>query len=407
MEALILNRKFQTQCIIDAFESFIWTERYNTPGDFELYIPMEKTPLEYLKRDYYIWIKDSDRLQIIEDLEIDTSVEDGDYITVTGRTLESILDRRVIFAKTVINGNLQNGIKKLLNENAIQPIDPNRKIPNLRFVASSDSRITSLTMNAIYLGEGLLDIIQTECQANDLGFKIIYNESLGTFDFSLYFGEDRSYAQEKNPWVVFSSAYDNLLGSNYYESYAGLKTAAVIASDDDDELGQEIVDVDGRPEMVGLDRREMFVDGYDIDRVDVKVDEDAIRERIEKRYSNKSEAIREQMIEREIASATQQAQMNAAETLRAQLKQKGKDELAKTYITETFEGEIVGAIQYIFGRDFFIGDVVQVRNRYGKEASSRVTEVVRSHDVNGVALNPTFTTLIGGSNKGDITNPDL
>lgn len=407
MEALILNREMLTQCVIDAFESFIWTDRYHTPGDFEIYMPIERAPLEYIKRDYYIWIASSDRLQIIEDIEFTTDVEDGDHLKITGRTLESLLDRRIIYQRTIINGNLQDGVERILNENAINPIDSARKIPKLRFVRNNDSRVTKLTMDVNYLGEDLLTILEDLCDNNDLGFKIVYNEPNDSFDFSLYFGEDRSYAQDQNPWVVFSSAYDNLVGSNYFESYANLKTAAMIASDDDETYGQEIVDIDGRPSMTGLDRRELFVDGGAVERPEVAVDEEAIREQTERRFSHKSEKVREEYVQKAIADATAAAQSQSLTTFRAQLQQLGEEELKKTYITESFEGEIEAALQYVYDRDFFLGDVVQVRNRYGREASSRVTEVVRTHDVNGEKIAPTFTTLIGGSNRGDVENPDL
>lgn len=407
MEALILDKDLQTVCIIDAFESFIWTDRYNTPGDFEIYMPVERAPLEYIKRDYYLWIHDSDRLQIIEDIEFTTDVEDGDHLTITGRTLESMLDRRIVFMRTVINGNLQNGIERLLNENAINPIDSARKLPRLRFVHNDDERVTKLSMDVNYLGEDLLTILEDLCEINDLGFKIVYNEPNDSFDFSLYYGEDRSYDQEKNPWVVFSTNYDNLVGSNYFESYANLKTAAMIASSASDESGQEIVDVDGRPGMTGMDRRELFVDGSSIERPEVSVNEDEIRENVERRFSNKSDKVKEEYVQKALSEALNAATSQSTETFRAQLKQLGEEELRKTYITETFEGQIEAALQYVYDRDFFIGDVVQVRNRYGKEAGSRVTEVIRTHDVSGESLTPTFTTLIGKDNKGDVENPDL
>ena len=84
---------------------------------------------------------------------------------------------------------------------------------------------------------------------------------------------------------------------------------------------------------------------------------------------------------------------------REQLKQKGSEELRKTYITKSFDGTIEAVRQYVFNRDFFIGDVVQVRDLYGKEASSRITEIMMSHDISGETLIPTFTTLIGGANE--------
>lgn len=396
MEALILNREFQALCVIDAFDSFIWTERYNEPGDFEIYMLVEKSPLEYLKRDYYVWKRDTDRLMIIEDIAIDTDAETGPHITVTGRSLESLLERRHVETETELTDSLQNGIQKVLNENAISPSDSNRKIPGLRFITNSDERVTALTTDVYLLGESLLEVVETLCVLENLGFKITYNEDQSTFDFMLYFGEDRSYAQEKYPWVVFSPTYDNLLSSSYYESARNLRTAAIVAGSANYEYGQVIITVDGQPSMIGLDRRETFINAGDIATPKPEVDEDAIRQR----YANiQDEAERERRIQAAIDEAYEAALEEETIIYLAELQQRGEEELSQTYIVKSFEGSIEASRQYIYKRDFFIGDIVQIRDQYGKEASSRITEVVMSHDGTGESLTPTFTTLIGGSNE--------
>lgn len=392
IDALILNREFQTQCIVDSFESFIWTDRYNEPGDFELYFPADSQIAPYAQEGYYVWQKHSDRLMIIEDLNITTDAEVGPHTTINGRSLESLLDRRVVAYRTVINGSLQDGIQRLLNENVISPSDSMRKIPGIRFIKNDDPRVTKLTCDLNLLGEVLLDVIEDQCKLNDLGFKMTYNEEASTLDFMLYYGEDRSYEQEKNPWVVFSPGFDNLLSSNYLKSLKNLRTAAVIGGDANYERGQEVVDVDGKPEMTGIDRREMYVDGSDIELPNPTVNEESIRERLEKR--GKTEAEIQAAIDQAMAIAVEQT----TAVYRSQLEQKGLEELSKTYIVEAFEGEIEAVRQYVYDRDFFIGDVVQVRDSYGKEAASRITEVVRSHDLTGETMVPTFTTLVGGAN---------
>lgn len=387
MEALILNRKFETQAIIDSFESFIWTDRYNEPGDFEIYMPAAKAPLDVIKEGYFVWIRDSDRLQIIEDISIETDVEDGDHLTFNGRTLESLLERRRVYKPTEIDTSLQAGLQRLFNENIINPSDSARKIPGFRFIWNNDKRISELTMTNSFMGDVLLDIVQTYCQLYELGFKIVYNEEEETFDFSLYYGENRGYEQDKNPWVVFSSEYDNLMGSNYFESYKNLLTAAVIISDEDDRYGSVIIDIDEQPKLIGIDRRETYVEASDVRWPEVN--EDEIRQRAER------ENWSDERLEWEVKNAIDTARA----TVEAELKERGKQALAETYITRSFEGEIEAVRQYVYGVDFFIGDIVQVRNHYGLEASSRITEVVRSHDVNGYKLSPTFTTLIGGANE--------
>lgn len=408
MEALILDRKFETVAIIDVFESFIWTIRYNSPGDFEIYMPIEIAPVDQIKRDYYIWIRNSDRLQIIEDVTITTDFENGDHITITGRTLESILERRVVYTITEINGDLQDGIELLLNENAISPSDSKRKIPQLRFIRNNSSELSELVMISTFFGQSLLKIVETYCELYDLGFKIVFNEEESTFDFSLYYGEDRSYNQDTNLWVVFSENYDNLIGSNYFESFKALKTAAVICSNDNDTYGQEIVDIDERSKMTGLDRREMGIDANDIRWEVEEPDEEEIEASIRAHASPSwSEVEIQKRIDQAIEEAWAKAIENARAAIREELAQRAKEELASTYITKTFEGQIEATLQYKYGVDFYLGDIVQVRNKYGKEASSRITEVMMSHDEAGEKLTPTFTTLIGSDNEGNVANPDI
>lgn len=395
MDAWILDRKFEALCVVDAFESFIWTVRYREPGDFELYISMEKISLENVKKDYYIWIKNSDRLMIIEDIAVDTDAEVGSHMTITGRSLESLLERRVVFYRTLISGNLQDGLEDIFNDNAIRPHDSNRVIPGLRFIRSTDPRITELECEANLLGEDLLSITESFCELYDIGFKIIYNEKDSTFDFSLYYGEDRSYDQEKNPWVVFSPDYDNLLQSNYFESSRNLRTAAVVAGSENDQQGQEVLDVDLFPDAVGLDRRETLIEASDIERPEYTVNEESIRERLTAQKKD------EEHIQSVIDSQKAIAEMQSRSAFRRQLRQRGLEELSKTSVEKSFEGQIEAIRQYIYGQDFFMGDVVQVRDMYGQEASSRITEIVWAHDVNGESVNPTFTSIATYLTKDD------
>ena len=189
MEFRILNKDLLDVDILDTYESMIWTDRYSRFGDFEFYIPANRQTLELLKEDYYIWHRDSEHVMIIEDRMINTDVEEGNFITVTGRSLESILDRRIIWQQTILTGNLQNGIQKLLNENIISPTEPDRKIDNFIFEASTDPKVTSLTVNTQFTGDNLYDAIVSLCETNGIGFKVILSDD-NKFVFKLYAGQD-------------------------------------------------------------------------------------------------------------------------------------------------------------------------------------------------------------------------
>ena len=259
MDVMILNTDLDAVSIVDTYESFIWTDRYYAYGDFELYEAMRDGLLDYIKQDYYLQSKESEHVMIVEKIQITSDTEDGNHVTVTGRSLESILDRRIVWGQKLLSGNLQNGIKTLLNENVISPSDSNRKIPNFIFKESIDPAITKLKLEAQYTGDNLYDVIQKICEEQGIGFKITLNDEK-QFVFELYAGSDRSYDQTENPYVIFSPKFENIINSNYIESKASLKTVTLVGGEGEG-AGRRYTTVGGGS---GLNRRELFTDARDI-----------------------------------------------------------------------------------------------------------------------------------------------
>lgn len=268
MEIFILDEKFRSLYNVDTFESLIWTERYNGCGNFEFYTPVNEILLQVVntvqkkmetKLDCYAWLKESSSTMVIEDLEITTDVETGNHLIVSGRGLESLLERRIIWTQTVVNGNLQNGVQKLLNENVINPSIADRKIPNFVFSKSSNSYIDSLTLRAQYTGDNLYDTIMTICDTYKMGFDVILDED-DRFVFTLTYGTDRSYDQETIPYVIFSPRYENIINSDYLESSKTLKNVTLVAGEDSG-LNRKTRVVGSAS---GLSRRELYTDARDI-----------------------------------------------------------------------------------------------------------------------------------------------
>lgn len=367
----ILDRKYQTLDIVDKFKSFIWTDRYIGAGDFELYIPASASVLQRMHQDDYLWIIESEHLMIVETINLETNSEDGDYLTITGRSLESILDRRIIWGMTVLTGNFQDGIRTLLERNVISPSMESRKIEGFRFKESTDPRITALTIEAQYFGENLYDAIEKLCEERNVGFKILPTDD-GGFEFSLFFGNDRSYAQTTNPWVVFSPKYENLAESNYQTSKANFKNATLVGGEGEG-YNRDTIEV-AIDSSTGLDRREIFTDASGVTKDTSGIEDD--------------ETLTEEEKQEAIAAVTN----NYFE----ELAQKGSENLATTKITDSFDGEIDATIQFVYNKDFYIGDIVQVVNEYGLDAYSRVSEVVISHDESGKTIIPTFTISDNG-----------
>lgn len=355
MDIYVLNREFETVAVVDNYISEIWTDRYWEPGDFEIQVPSSKENLDIFKEDYYLWMAQSEHIMVIEDITLQSDAENGSTILVAGRSIESVLDRRIVWKQTSLNGDLQNAVQRILNENAISPSDSSRKISALSFKASTDEKVTSLTIDTQYTGDTVLDIIQDLCKQNDIGFKITM-PSDGQWVFELYAGANRTYDQTENPYIIFSPNFENLMNSNAYSSKKDYKTVALVGGEGEgSERKMTTVSVEGGS-LSDLDRRELFVDARDV-------------------------------------SSSVDGGTLTTEQYYEKLSQRGKEKLSEYKVTNTFEGEAETSRSFQYGTDFKMGDIVQNENEYGQTFTSRITEYIWSESESEQKQYPTFTVI--------------
>ena len=360
MELRVFDPEMDLVAIIDSFISLIWTDRYCGFGDFELHTAVSYEALTYLKLDNYVLTDASDTMMIIETWNITTDPDNGNVLIVTGRSLESVLDRRIVMSRIYETGSLQNGIYNILNDTTISPIDPSRKIVELDFALSSDQLVTDLTMGSYFYGENVYEIIEAYCSANNIGFKVEYvdtGDKVKSMLFKLYAGVDRSYSQSSNSFVVFSPNFENIKNTAYLESKKALKTVTDVVGVQNDAGGyfEQIVESDDT--ITGLNRRELYSDAGDI----LKTDPDGL--------------------------PISDADYNVL------LQQRGILNLNDNRYIITFDGQIEMGILYEYRKDFFIGDIVQLANEYGIETPVRITEMIQSDGPTGHTIYPTFKSI--------------
>ena len=241
MEVISLNTNKQKVAVIDSYKSFIWNDRYEDLGDFELYIPAsEVNTLANIHQDYYIQCSESDRTMIVEKVNYKTDLEDGSFVLISGHSLEAILQRRIVWnddgSVTQVNSTriadpkddsedsgsefyVWKGIEYLLKAFIIDPEacgnSPLRKIPNFVFIEPEDLRIANLKMPPCsYQGDNLYDVILSICKMFEISFKITLNKDTDEFEFSLFKSNSHLASQTDNPYVCFSSDFDNLIASD-------------------------------------------------------------------------------------------------------------------------------------------------------------------------------------------------
>lgn len=393
MEWLLLDEKYDALDIVDEFESLQWVDRYNECGDFELVIPAHLPIVSKFEIGRYLYSRHTDRYMIVEEISIVTNEDNHDTATIVGRSLESILDRRVVWNYTIVNGGFQDCIKQLLENNVINPSNSVRKIPGFSFKASEDKKVTDekITIETAYHGETVYEVIREQCQLHDLGFRVLPSGE-GGFEFSLYCGTDRSYAQDELPWIVFSHKYENILKSNYCKNIAEYKNVACVLGEGEESARDVFeIKVNDTDNFSGLERREMSVNSSA--RVDESnypneddYDADDSGDLDEEEYARYAQAYN-------AAVAAAQAQY------RSEITTDGKTALDETKMTEVFDGEVDPYGQFTYGKDFFLGDVVQVVNEYGREATCRVTELALTQDSSGETILPSFVTVIEDSEE--------
>lgn len=348
MEINVFNKSFEWLKVVDTFASCIWTDRYNEAGEFELYTPVDEEYFTALAYGNYLTREGSEHEMIVEGMEIVNDAEEGKELKFTGRSLESILERRIIWGQKTYTGKLQTVIHNMLNDAIISPADESRKIDNFIFEECTDSRLDSISVEVQYTGDNLYTAVTKLLGQYGVGFKVTRNSS-NQFVFALYVGADRSYDQMANPFVVFSPNFENIINSNYAESIKNYANVAWIAGEGDGAARKTAT----YGSTTGLERREIYTDA------------------------------------RDLSQDTDDGTLTDTEYT-AQLKARGQTDLGDHTITRAFDGEVDTQSMFVYGTDFFLGDVVQIEDEFGLSGTSRISEIVTSEAADGYTVVPTF-----------------
>lgn len=354
MELHILDQEFQTIDVIDSFSSLIWADRYNEIGDFEL-VTSDISWKKKIKKNYYARIKESDRLMIIDGFSGSGGSEDAPELTISGHSLEQLLNRRIVWDRFSFEGPIYNAVYRLMNENVMNPSIPGRKIPNFGFGYDGSLHDGQYLVSFDDLiGDYLFDTIKSACDLYDIGFRVCYYGG-STFNLELYKGVDRSYKNPKESTVLFSPRLDNLQNTSFEDTDVDCKNVVYVVADNvvDEAMadGSEpayITTVSGN--VSGIERREAYLE-----------------ETIDDAYQYDKENY---------------------------LRIKGQSALKEYEYKLVCDGEILpNSSAYSYDKDYFLGDIVQIEDDFGNQSRSRVTEVIFSEDESGYTSYPTFTSL--------------
>lgn len=420
----LLDSNYMLVDLIEDYISLNWAERYIGPGEFELVLPATEKYLSEFQLDRYLAIETSDVYMVIEKIVLASDFESGATITLSGRTLECVLARRVIYPGFLIStlqalrdkdnedkddedlteeekkkkeeeaakraeleriyASLYNLISELFAQNVINPKNINRRIPGITLASDSSSTIlNSIPPQTDYSKSIFLDTLVDLCTQYDVGFKAIPTSN-GGFTFYMYTGTDRSWSQNKNQYVIFSKTFDNLVATSYVKSKAEYKnacfTSAQIEWVETKNFMTNINPVTGEPIYdIAITKIHSDTKEYEITR-----DRASGRDRYEMVAQNE--------IDKPDGYTEFTSEEEWGEYLSA-VKESAKKELEETEETSAVDGDMDAFGQFAYGTHFFLGDIVQVENEFGIQARCRVSEFVISIDASGITYVPTFTFL--------------
>lgn len=234
------------------FVSCLWAEGYNTIQSFTLELQETDEYRRKVRPECYVGRDDRKTLMVIKTIQI----RDG-KIVASGFQAAQILDD-CAFVGTIPSGSMIGASIRNAYESGTK----------YHLVEFADSAL-QVAYGSQISNKSILTLCTTMCQSGDVGFRAARSGKQILVEF---------YQPERNPNLVFSERFGNLILQSITLSTANLKNYAVVLGEGED-AERVRVDVDL---TYGAARRELIVDARDLQKEDGETD-DSYKERLQAR----------------------------------------------------------------------------------------------------------------------------
>lgn len=370
MDLYTLDENFLRRDVVDEFLSVIWTERYTKAGDVNLVVPYTKANRAKLPEGTFLALQGTKEVMQVESVQMEAN-----KLKVTGPSITHFLNNRVVrysanHADRYYNINMQPGLVMgfIVNDMVVTGpyvtssaygVDgPREVIPGLQVMGMDDSG--AAVQLAVPYGP-LYDALAQIADTYQIGFQMYLESATSSayyLGFKTYSGKDRTSGQSINTRVRFSPNIDSLTNIKELRSISGYKNVAYAFAPANPvpgvtQSGVAYADNESAASM-GFKRRVLlvFADDLTTDKVG-----------------------------------------GSAATLLAVLNQRAKDALANNNYTKVVDGEVVPQSQFEYGKDYGLGDIVELQSFSGLLQKARITEYIRAQDVTGERAYPTISVI--------------
>jgi len=370
MDIYTLDENFLRQDVVDNFQSVVWTERYTKAGDVVLTVAPTQANIGKLSEGTFLALQGSKEV-----MQIQNALIDGGKLKLTGPSITQFLDNRVIrysanHADRYYNLTMAPGMAMafLVSDMCISGpyvsssaygVDGPRQIMEGLYIAEMDTSGASVALAVPYgpLYTALAQLADTY----QIGFQMFLESASPEayyLGFRTYQGVDRTSGQSVRPLVRLSPNVDSLTGLKELRSIEKYKNVAYAFAPSNPVAGvtQSGVAYADNEAATSTDfkRRSLlvFADDLTTDKVG-----------------------------------------GSAAVLISILNQRAKDALANNNYIKTVDGEVVPQSQFQYGRDYGMGDIVELQSFSGLLSRARVTEYIRTQDNTGERAYPTISVI--------------
>ena len=380
-DVLVYDGNWELQTIVDNYESLVWTDKAKEFGDFELYMYYDPDLWKIITLGTFLRIQDSEHTMIVNKRDLKDTFEDAPRMIFTGKSMEYITSRRVVYKQIDVTETPGNIINKLLDEHCIDgphlqqfvpdPTNPNNKYRGItglyRDLSNWQLELGDVQIAKQYLGENIYEAVSdlVKTYSSPMCYIFVHHTDDNKWRWRLGTGVDRSWNQGTNEWVTFSSDFNNLKSSEFIQDNEKYANAFYVTGADPSDGKPRMTvpierTVDDTPQggfISGMKRVEKWIDGSNI-----KLKDD----------NNQDVPMR---------------------TYLRELKAYGYSSM-REYVTETtFSGDVDPNVQWTYMRDYYIGDIVNVIDDMGNGAMCAIDGVTITADRNGIVIMPDFKAI--------------
>ncbi|MGG0666768.1 siphovirus ReqiPepy6 Gp37-like family protein [Viridibacillus arvi] len=376
----IIDLNFNLYDEVTKYESLQLTRSWSGIGSVELKINRYAKGANHLLMDRIIFPHNQLHKDYIiqhREIELDENGKETENWLIKALPLKSWFTQRIIQppvgkSNDEITDNAETVMKRYVNNNAVNPVDPKRKFPNL-VIAKDLKRGDKISRSARF--DVLSEELTTISQLSSLGWNIIVDIKNKKFVFDVSEGVNRIATQRINPPVIFSPEYNSLKSLGFTESYLNYKNMAYVAGQGEG-VDRRVIKLGDNAE--GYNRYELFVDARDVDEKTQKEGTD------------------------EEGNPSTEDVPRPVDDIIKDLTDRGGEKLDEHKQEIFMEGQILTKSPFVYEKDWDLGDITTEQYKeWGITMDARITEVKEIYEVSGKRIEvafdndkPTFISLL-------------